>query len=245
MSSTTEHKRPFETYETTVIETVDLTPRVKGLRFELNESKSMAFKAGQFVQMHVPLDGEKVKRTSYSIASPPRDGRHFDLCITRVENGVSSNFLHGLKAGDKVTATGPLGRFTLPDPLARDSVFVCTGSGIAPFRSMINDLFDRKSGRNVYLVFGNRHEEDILYRREWEALARSHPNFRANLLLSRPRDGWSGPKGYVQDHIVPFVPDPLAKDFFICGLVKMIDAVQEKLLSLGVPKEQIHFERYD
>lgn len=237
-------KRTFGTYLTRVIKTEDLTPRVKGISFQLEEGNSMTFKPGQFVQMYIPHEG-KEQRTSYSIASPPFDPQRFDLCVTRVEGGVSSNFLHSMKVGDTIKAMGPLGRFTLPESLERDPVFIATGSGIAPFRSMILEILKKKQDRRIYLVFGNRFEEDIIYRNEWEKLKKDHPEFRSLMTLSRPTDSWTGPKGYVQDKITELVPDLSEKDFYICGLVKMINGVSEKLESLGVAKERIHFERYD
>ncbi len=241
---TEQKKRSFDTFTLNVDKVEDLTPRNKGLRFRLPDGKSLDFKAGQFVQMFIPLDG-KIRRTSYSIASPPYHHEFFELCVTLVETGVSSPFLHKLKAGDTIQAMGPLGKFTMPEPLARDPVFIATGSGIAPFRSMILDQLNKKTNRNLYLVFGNRYVNDIIYQLEWEELARQHPNLKVLHTLSRADATWKGKRGYVQDAIEGFVPDVKTKDYYICGLVKMIDAVQEKLIALGVPKEQINFERYD
>jgi ferredoxin-NADP reductase len=240
-----ERRRAFETFETTVQKVDDLTPRNKGIHFHLEGDHQLHYKPGQFMQVFVPVEGDKPRRTSYSIASVPRHTDRFELCVTLVEGGKSSSYLHSLKVGDKVTAMGPLGRFTMPEPLPRDTVFIATGSGIAPFRSMIGYLFDHGVRRNVYLVFGNRFDTDIIYKSEWEELARKFPNFKPQLSLSRPTDAWKGPKGYVQDQIEGFIPNPKEKDFYICGLTAMINGVQDKLLSLGVPKEQIHYERYD
>jgi ferredoxin-NADP reductase len=206
----------------------------------------MHFHAGQFAQIFVPTgDPNKPRRTSYSIASSPYNEKFFELCVTHVEGGVSSTFLHNLKVGDTVKSMGPLGKFTINEPIARDLVFIATGSGIAPFRSMINDLINKKIGKNIYLVFGNRFEEDIIYRKEWESLANANKNFHYLFNLSRPADSWKGKKGYVQDMLEEFVPNLKEKDFYICGLVKMIEAVTAKLTSLGVPATQVHFERYD
>jgi ferredoxin-NADP reductase len=237
-------KRAFDTYDL-VVDTADaITPRNKHLRFTLQNGKKMIFKAGQFVQMFIPKDGA-VRRTSYSIASPPADGSYFELCVTLVDGGVSSTYLHSLKVGDKLQAMGPLGKFTMPEAPARDMAFVSTGSGIAPFRSMINDLFHKNNQRQIYLVYGNRFEEDIIYRREWEDLAKQFPQFHVMHTLSRAAEAWKGPRGYVGEWVGQFVPSPVDKDFFICGLNKMITDVSAKLKSLGVPDTQIHFERYD
>jgi ferredoxin-NADP reductase len=239
-----EKKRAFDTYQARVEESVVLTPRNKNIRFKFLDGKTMHFKAGQFVQIFVP-DGEKPRRTSYSIASAPQMTDGFELCVTLVDGGKSSTFLHSLKPGDVVQAMGPLGKFTMPEPLARDVAFVCTGSGVAPFRSMIHDLLQRGVERRLNLVFGNRYLGDIIYEKDWEEVAAKHPNFRFLFTLSRPSEAWKGEKGYVQEKIEKLLEDPKAHDFYICGLNNMITAVTEKLKALGVPEGQIHFERYD
>lgn len=241
----TDKKRSFENYDLVVAKTEILSPRVKNIRFQFPAEQEMIFHAGQFAQIFVPTNEEKPRRSSYSIASAPNTHGYFELCVTHVEGGISSTYLHNLKVGDKVHAMGPLGKFMVNEPISRDLVFVATGSGIAPFRSMINDLISKRIPKNIYLIFGNRFEEDILYQKEWDALAKSNPNFHYQFNLSKPSPSWTGKKGYVQDMIADFVPKPSEKDFYICGLKKMIEGVTEKLQSLGVPTEQIHFERYD
>ncbi len=238
------HERAFDTYETTIEIAKMVTPRNIHLRFRLPAGKTMHFRAGQFVQVFVP-QSDKPRRTSYSIASGPQHQDFFELCVTHVEGGKSSTFLHSLKVGDKVTVMGPLGKFGMPEPLPRDAVFIATGSGIAPFRSMIEDQLAKKTPHKLNLLFGNRFDEDIIYKSDWEKLATENKNFRYFFTLSRPTEKWKGSKGYVQEKISGFVASPKDNDFYICGLSPMINAVQEKLLSLGVPKEQIHFEKYD
>jgi CDP-4-dehydro-6-deoxyglucose reductase, E3 len=236
--------RPFSEFEAKVEKVEDLTPRVKGIRFVMPKGQRLVFKAGQFVQIVVPSPNA-TRRTSYSIASAPFHDDFFELCVTRVDGGLSSTYLHTLKPGDTVKAIAPFGRFVLPEPSPRDLVFIATGSGIAPFRSMIQELIHQKTPRKIYLVFGNRHEEDVIYRKEWEDLKRAHPNFHLRLTLSRPAGEWHGARGYVQDHLEGFVTGISAKDFYICGLVKMIQSVTDKLTKLGAPSDQIHYERYD
>lgn len=237
-----DHKRTFETYDLTVESTEQVTPRNKHIRFRLPAGKSLQFKAGQFFQIFVPLPDGKVKRSSYSIASSPAHHDYFELCVTLVDGGKSSTFLHNLKAGDRVQGMGPLGTFHFYED-GRDSVFVATGSGIAPFRSMIHDKLHKGTKNGLTLVFGNRFAEDIIYRKEWEETAARHPNLKVHFVLSRAEG--TGLKGYVQDHLADTVRDLPSKNFYICGLKNMIDAVEQKLLSLGVAKERVHFERYD
>src|ERR1041385_8707402 len=136
-----EKKRAFDTYDLVVEEAVDLTPRNKGLRFRLPEGKALAFKAGQFAQMFIPHAG-KIRRTSYSIASSPSHKDFFELCVTLVDGGISSTYLHHMRVGDKIQAMAPLGTFTMKDE-KKDAVFIATGSGIAPFRAMIHDRLEK------------------------------------------------------------------------------------------------------
>jgi len=242
---TLERKKIFDTYQTVLSEVQVLTPRNKGFYFSLLDGKSMEFKPGQFVQVFVPLKNGKEERTAYSIASAPEGGKGFELCVTLVPGGESSGYLHSLSAGSQVKIMGPFGHFTLPSSLERDLVFIATGSGIAPFRSMIHYLLSTGFERNIYLVFGNRFDDDVIYQKEWVELESQHPNFKVLQTLSRSTDEWKGYKGYVQDWISTFVPNPSVKDFYICGLNKMITDVQKKLIGLGVPSSQIHYERYD
>ena len=237
-------ERGFDTFETTVEIAQLVTARNIHLRFKMPEGKLFKFKAGQFVQMFIPQP-DKPRRTSYSIASAPQHMDYFELCVTWVDGGKSSTYLHNLKVGDKITAMGPLGKFVQADPLPRDVVFIATGSGIAPFRSMILDQLSRNTPRKLNLLYGNRHDQDIIYKKDWEQLALDNANFRALFTLSRPSEQWTGAKGYVQDKIDSFIQHPPDHDFYICGLSPMINAVQEKLIALGVPTSQIHFEKFD
>lgn len=242
MAEPPKRERSFKNYTLTVESTENLSPTIKQIRFRLAPGEEIHFQAGQFIQVVVPLPDGKVRRTAYSIASPPSQKNFFDLVITLVPGGRSSTYLHGLKVGDTVQAMGPLGAFQFVEE-GRDAVFIATGSCIAPFRAMIPDQIEKGARRNLFLLFGNRTKGDILYREEWEKLAAQNHNLKTLFTLSR--ENWEGPKGYVQDHIGSFVPDPTAKVYYICGLKKMIHDVEERLLSLGVPKNQIRFERFD
>ncbi len=110
---------------------------------------------------------------------------------------------------------------------------------------MIADQLARNTPQKLSLIYGNRHDHDIIYQKDWEQLGLQTANFRALFTLSRPSEQWTGARGYVQDQIEKFIPQPKDNDYYICGLSPMINAVQAKLVSLGVPENQIHFEKYD
>lgn len=108
-----------------------------------------------------------------------------------------SNFLCDLKLGGEISCQGPFGDFNLRPPM-RDSVFIATGTGIAPFRSMLHWLFEdreRHQNRQIWLLFGNRTERDIHYHHAFLELAGKHENFQYLPTLSRGAPEWQGLRG--------------------------------------------------
>ncbi len=205
------------------------------------------FDAGQFANILIPETPErKALKRSYSIASPPIWKGYFDLCVKLVPGGTATNFLWTLKEGDKLTIQGPLGRFTPREPLPKRIVFISTGTGIAPFRSMIHTLLDKKAPVEMWNIFGNRFVEDILYRKEFEDLAKNHSNLKNVFTVSRPKPGeWNGETEYVQHMLKKHIQTPADTHIYICGLTNMINEVNKMALEMGFVKEQIFYEKYD
>jgi len=227
-----------------------LSEKTKHIEFEILDRPRFDFIAGQFVSVREPkADGKFITR-AYSIASDPRPDSTFDLCLNRVENGFMSNYLCDREVGDKVHVHGPHGHFVLHEEL-KDTIFISTGTGVAPFRSMARWLFqhpERYTGRDFWVIYGTRYEEDIYYREEFEQLAREHSNFHYVCTLSRGGDTWTGFRGYVQDHLREILKAHPGRDMqtYICGLNEMVSGVRNVLKDeFGWDKKQINFERYD
>jgi len=233
------------------------------LEFCVPELDSFDFVPGQFVSM-VAVDANGKEQTrAYSIASAP-SGNRFDLCLNRVEGGFFSNKLCDMEPGQSIQFYGPNGFFTLRQPLT-DSIFIATGTGIAPMRGFIQHFFpasgeDRSEGSRIWLVYGTRYETGLYYHEYFEKLAAEHRNFHYLPTLSRPHDGWQGLRGYVQDHVAellksrsngnhpaPATAGPTGFDIhaYICGLNKMVSGNRQHLLALGWQRKQIVYERYD
>lgn len=158
-----------------------------------------------------------------------------------------SNYLCSLEAGAKIAFQGPFGDFILR-PTLRDTVFVATGTGIAPFRSMLHWLLaenDRHQGHQFSLLFGARREQDIYYRDEFEELAARHANFHFLPTLSRAAAEWKGLRGYVQEHLPEIAGTRTDMHAYICGLDKMVKENRELLKSLGWDRTSIRYEKYD
>jgi ferredoxin-NADP reductase len=198
----------------------------------------------------LPL-AEGEARRAYSIASPPDESPGFEVAVTQVEGGPGSTFLHELPVGATVRAIGPQGFFTRPRGAGHPSLFVGTGTGVTPLRSMIRDALAGGEQTPMRLLFGVRHEVDRLYREELEELAAKHPNFRVQYTISQPAAEWTGLRGYVQTHAEGLwreleATGTGAPHVYICGLERMVGAVRDLLRKqMGVDRKQVHSERYD
>ncbi len=228
----------------TLIQSRLISPSVVGLSLSVGPDP-MPFIAGQWIDLYVPTPSGPIKR-AYSIASAPAD-REVELAVTRVEGGVASPTLHALVPGDAVAFDGPLGFFTR-DAAARaePALFVATGTGLSPFRSMLRERMAKPRQPPVTLLFGARSQADILWRDEIEQLASQDPSLRFEVTLSQPQAGWSGRTGYVQSHLAALVREAGAPPVYICGLSKMVSEVRALLKSeLQYDRKRIHSERYD
>jgi ferredoxin-NADP reductase len=238
---------PFQTFTTRLIRTQALSALTQHLEFEVKGMPRFGFVPGQWLSFKTNKpDGEEITR-AYSIASPPRDDNRFALCLNRVRDGFMSNFLCDMKPGQEIRGQGPFGDFILRPPL-RDTVFVATGTGIAPFRAMMHWLLadeSRHQAKQFWLVFGNRTEKDIYYHDEFLALAAQHRNFHYMPTLSRGGAEWQGLRGYVQQHVPEITQGRTGMHAYICGLDKMIKANRDLLKSLGWDRKSILYEKYD
>jgi ferredoxin-NADP reductase len=203
------------------------------------------FRPGQFVTLDLPIHEQKNKRwRSYSIASSPDDSNIIELLISYVPDGVGTNYIFNeIKEGSAFTLRGPHGVFTLPETLDKDLVMICTGTGIAPFRSMLHYI-DRQQlpHKNLHLIFGTRTQADLLYADEMKELEQSLENFTYYPTLSR--EDWDGHKGYVHAVYESLYKDRQAAHFMLCGWRSMIDEARHRLHEMGYDKKDIHLELY-
>lgn len=255
MADPVTHNDPFGHYRVTVSRITAMTPSVKSYSLALLDDATITFQPGQYVQWYVPKEGGTVAKP-YSIASPPGQHGELEICIKRVGGGYVSNYCDRLTGGEMFDIRGPIGKFHLREPVDSDLVFLATGTGVAPFRSMLRGLFPINQGesawapyqfypsRRVWLIFGIRHEDEILYESEFHLMAERYPNFHFIPTISRPKPSWAGAAGYVQEHLVTQLRDPAGKQVYVCGLLPMIEAARAALKGMGFQREQIHYEIY-
>lgn len=220
---------------------VDLTHDVRQIDLDLIDPPSIEFTAGQFVSFSVEKEGLPFPLTRpYSIASSPTRAGTIELLLNLVPGGPGSTYLFSLRPGDQVQCSGPAGTFVLRDYPDRRLLFVATGTGIAPMRSMIRARLP--SPTPVVLLWGLRSERDLYYQEEFAALAAQHPEFTFATTLSQPSGAWTGETGRVQ-HLVDrhlATVDDLA--VYVCGNSGMIASVVALIKARGVCP--IHREQY-
>jgi ferredoxin-NADP reductase len=219
----------------------DLAPGIRHFEFEILDSDKFTFAPGQFISLKYDLAGRQITR-AYSLASAPR-GNRFDLCLNLVPHGLFSAHLFTLKPGAEIEFAAPLGYFTVRDP-SRDLLFIATGTGVAPFRSMVWSHLDKIKTR-VSLLFGTRYEEAILYRAEFEEGTRKYQNFNYWPTLTKAGATWQGRTGRVQAHLEEALAGRREIDIYLCGLKEMVDDVRNWLKQRGYDRKQIIYEKYD
>jgi len=225
-----------------------LTDDTWSFEMDIEASAGLDYVPGQFITMDLPIGEKRLDRwRSYSIAGNPYGLSRLVFCIGRVPGGRASRYLfETLTEGTEITFKGPEGGFTLPSDLDREIVMICTGTGVAPFRSMImHIILSQIPFRHIHLIFGTRFEKNILFREEFETYARQNKAFSYSIALSREQVPGAH-FGYVHDIYTKQYKNP-EKDrlFMICGWKGMIDdAVRHLGTEMGYHSSQIKYELY-
>ena len=215
----------------------DLTHDVRAIELRLLDPPTLTCKAGQFVSFEVPKEGQPRPVTRpYSIASasPPEQQDRILLVLNLVQGGPGSSYLFSLREGERTSFKGPAGAFYLRDDGTKDLLFVATGTGIAPMRSMILAQLQRQPDRPVTLFWGLRSQRDLYWQDEWAALAAIHPHFTVVTTLSRPEPGWQGATGRVTALIDERIGSVGNLAVYLCGGSAMIKDVTARLHAKGL-----------
>lgn len=242
-----------------VIRIENETTATRRFWIQVPEIGSFDFKPGQFVTLDLPIHEKPNKRwRSYSIASWPDGTNIFELVIVLLEGGLGTNYLFNeVTVGSELIYRGAQGVFTLPDPIEKDLFFICTGTGIAPFRSMAHHILNNNvPHQNIYLIFGCRLLCDGLYGQEMKELEQKVKSFKYLPTFSREDDGKADiRKGYVHAVYEEICKEKMKigedgstilnpASFYLCGWKNMIDEAKQRIVGLGYDKKAIHQELY-
>ncbi len=257
-------------YPLTVSRIQSETPDTRTIEFhipdELNER--FAYQAGQYVTVRHTLNGHEVRR-AYSMSSSPLEKR-LAITVKKVAGGQMSTYLHDtLQEGDMLEVAPPDGRFTTKfDPDRRRTLYLFgAGSGITPLMSILKTALEAEPMSAIFLLYGSRDEENIIFRDELERLSQRYTGqLHVEHILSRPKKveagnflglfkryttNWNGRTGRITGLVVeqfldenpPHTP-AAACEYFICGPGNMADVVKATLLSRGIDNKQIHTELF-
>lgn len=236
-------------WQTAIIkETEQLTEHTRRFLFRVKDVDVFHFKPGQFLTLDLPIHERQSKRLrSYTIASAPNNTNEFELVVVELPEGKGSHYLfEQCDISSEVQFRGPLGSFTIDD-LTKDICLVCTGTGIAPFRSQLHYLLKNDIKiPEIHLVFGTRYFKDILFLDEMMELEEQFPGFHYHLTLSREtNENYKGDKGYVHP-----VYEKICRQgkremhFYLCGWRPMIDEARKRIAAMGYDTKHVHLELY-
>lgn len=212
------------------------------------------FEAGQYMTIGVMV-GERIVQRPYSVASPPAvvGTEGYEFYVRLVHGGTFTPLLWRLPEGHPMRMIGPKGKFTLLPEDERTHVFISSGTGNAPFVSMMRQLMHEGRPRRVVFLNGVSHAHELGYREVLEGWERSgeYP-VRYLPTVSRPADpanaAWSGRTGRVETILGPALDElgltPADSIAYICGNPDMILSAEATLLERGYPEEQVHKELY-
>jgi ferredoxin/flavodoxin---NADP+ reductase len=242
-----------EPYNATLVRREDLTDDLAyfWVRFD---GEATPFEPGQYMTTGVVCDGKMLQRP-YSVASPPSvaDSEGYEFFVRLVPILRFTQALWRLPIGHRMRMIGPKGRFMLEPDDERTHLYVSTGTGIAPFISMIRETMAQGDARRTVLLNGCSYEEELGYRPELEAW-QADPAYRLTYVptISRPADprnaAWTGRTGRADDVILDVCRDldldPDQTVVYICGNPDMILNVEAALMENGFPEFHVKKELY-
>ena len=214
--------------------------------FTFEPKEELKFKAGQFITLKIEDKKETPCFRAYSIASPPQETKEFKLCIKIMQNGRASTWFKSITPGTEIQFIAPQGELTLNKKSNKNILFIANGTGVAPFKSMIQDQLNEKTKRKIHLIFGVRHIKGIFYKELFENLAKNHKNFTFDITISQPEDlNWKGLKGRTTVILDKMDIDTNNTEAYTCGLKEMVEDVARILKGKGMDDGDVYFEKYN
>ena len=251
-------------YPLTISQVKQETRDTVSIYFEIPAAhkEKFSYKQGQYLTLRFEINGQEERR-AYSMSSSPLQAE-LAVTVKRVQGGKVSNYINDhLKTGDTVEVMPPQGRFyTELDPEQRKSYYLFgAGSGITPLMSILKTIVEEEPQSSVYLFYGSRQDDQIIFHDELQALAKRYDGqLLIDFIVSQPRkekggwfkkatSTWAGRVGRInalelQRFLDECPQQGSGAEYFICGPGAMIDAVEAALKDQGVDGKHIHSERF-
>jgi ring-1,2-phenylacetyl-CoA epoxidase subunit PaaE len=237
-----------------VKEVIRETPDAVTLTFWHPINEEIRYQPGQFLTFSLVINGQKIRR-SYSMSSSPHVDVSLAVSVKRVPGGLVSNYLcDRIRPDDVLETLEPLGNFTpeLNPDNRRTVVLIGAGSGITPLFSMAKSILHVEPNSRVWLIYGNRNQQSIIYKAHLDALEKAHgaKRFQVTHVLSQPSFGWFGAKGRINQHTLTKLLEKLPADerantsFYLCGPDGLMDEVRSALNLLKIPADRVFKESF-
>jgi ferredoxin-NADP reductase len=200
------------------------------------------YKPGQAISLAIPGDS---KKRFYSLSSSPTEKGHIDVTIKADRDNMALyGDLFNLKIGAPVDVAGPLGRFSLPEPLAGPYFFLAGGSGVTPFRSMIKFMLDTRPTTETWLFNSVRMPDDLIFKEQFLAWS-ENPAFHYVPTFTRTSEyDVEGETGRIGETLLRKHLKILEGLFFLCGPGDFVADMEHVLTGLNVPAASIRREKW-
>ena len=227
-------------FETHVKEIIERTVNVRSFRFP--RPTALNYKPGQFLFVTLKANGKELKK-HFSFSSSPTEKEHIEF-TKRLSESEYSEALKSLKTGDWVNIDAPYGQFTFEGEYEKIGL-LAGGIGITPFIGMCKYGTDMHLKTKITLLYGNRSENDIAFRKELEEMQKQNQNLKVVLLVNEANKEWTGPIGFINvDFVKKEIPDYGETTFYTCGPPLMVQTMEKLINDLGLPKTQLKVEYF-
>ncbi|TCS73367.1 CDP-4-dehydro-6-deoxyglucose reductase [Sulfuritortus calidifontis] len=218
-----------------------LSHDVMQLFLKLPANERLQFLPGQYIDFLLK-DG---KRRSFSLANAPEEDALLELHVRHVPGGAfTEHVFNTMKVKDIMRINGPLGSFFLRES-DKPALFLATGTGFAPIKSILSHAFHHQSDRQFVLYWGARKLEDMYLAAlpgQWQE---QHRNFSFIPVLSQPDAGWPGRTGHVQDAVLADFSDLSGYQVYACGAPSMVEAAHKALTARGLPEDEFFSDAFN
>ncbi|MCL6576819.1 2Fe-2S iron-sulfur cluster binding domain-containing protein [Kyrpidia sp.] len=236
--------RLFTVYDfsAVVVENEAMTQDIHRLRLRLEDPVDIPYAAGQFFEFEIP---EIEDTRAYSVAAPHRPGEGLEFHVRRVPGGRGSGYMTALRPGDRVTGSGPYGKMQLRDR-SKDLLFVAGGSGMAPIKSLLEELYSEPVDRQVWFFYGARTARDLYLVDQWRRWEEERAGFHFVPALSEPGpdEPWNGERGFIADVLARHFSRFDGMDAYLCGPPALIQTTLKVLYQGGLRSSNIYYDEF-
>lgn len=222
------------------------TPEVKSVRLKWPEGYAVDFKTGQFITLHWP-DSPHYKR-AYSLSSCALDRGYYEVTVKR-EGKMGTRLVDWAEVGNRLMVLPPTGVFLPVYEPDKHLLCMAGGSGVTPFRGFVREAWLRQLTTRITVLYSVKTPDEIIFKKDFEALAAAYPHFRFLVTCTRVPEGdpsWTGRRGRITlDWIQEQITDLPNTIFYACGSNEMVDALKALVLNdLKADKKQMRVEKW-